>query len=232
MAWVNAREARLLEAVETELARSADQVWTLSDADAEALAAMGADGRTQRFDLLPVELPSTASPAPETDVTILGTWTWNANRAGLKWFLSEVCPHIPDSLSVEVAGAGTETLEAPPANVTFMGRVPEVMPFLRRGRVVAAPSVRGEGVQIKTLDAIASGRPVVATPIATRGIEELPPTVSVAQDPAEFAERLVQAASRPLDATAANAGRAWIESRRSAFERAVTDAIEQLVAET
>src|SRR4029077_15790218 len=112
-----------------------------------------------------------APPNGEVDVAVLGTWTWSANRAGLKWFLGEVCPHLPPWLAVEVAGAGSEALEGSAPGVRMRGRVPEVMPFLQRARVVAVPSVRGEGVQINTLDAIASGRAVVATPIATRGID-------------------------------------------------------------
>jgi glycosyltransferase involved in cell wall biosynthesis len=226
----NAREARLLEGVETELARTADQVWTLSDSDAASLAGMGAAGRTRTFDLLPIAVPPTAPPTGDVDVAILGTWTWNANRAGLKWFLAEVCPHLPPSLAVEVAGAGTESLDGSLPHVTMRGRVPEVMPFLQRARVIAVPSVRGEGVQIKMLDAIASGRPVVATPIATRGIDELPPTVVVAETPQEFAARLAEVAAAPVNAAAAQAARAWIETRRATFEGRVADAVDELVA--
>jgi polysaccharide biosynthesis protein PslH len=228
--WANAREARLLEPVETALAGSADQVWTLSDDDAATLADMGAAGRTRTFDLLPITVPQTAPPNGEVDVAILGTWTWNANRAGLKWFLADVCPHLPPSLAVEVAGAGSESLDGTPPGVRMRGRVPEVMPFLQRARVVAVPSVRGEGVQIKTLDAIASGRPVVATPIAIRGIDELPPTVVVAEEPRDFAARLAEAAAAPVDPAAAQAARAWIEARRTAFERGVAEAVDELVA--
>jgi glycosyltransferase involved in cell wall biosynthesis len=230
LAWANAREARLLEGVETALADSADQVWTLSEADAEALSALGAAGRTRTFDLLPIAVPDTVAPEVEVDVAIIGTWTWSANRAGLKWFLEEVCPHLPPSLVVEVAGAGAETLDASPPGVRICGQVPEVMPFLQRARVVAIPSVRGEGVQIKTLDAIASGRPVVATPIATRGIDELPPTVAVAEEPSEFAARLVEAATAPVDPAAAKVATTWIEARREVFERRVAEAVDELAA--
>ena len=131
---------------------------------------------------------------------------------------------------MEVAGAGGETLDGAPPGVRMRGRVPAVMPFLQRARVVAVPSVRGEGVQIKTLDAIASGRPVVATPIAARGIDELPPTVVVAEEPREFAARLTEAAAAPGDPGAAQAARAWIEARRTGFERRVAEAVDALVA--
>jgi hypothetical protein len=228
--WANAREARLLESVEAGLARSADQVWTLSEADAATLGEMGAAGRTRTFDVLPSTAPPPAPANGEVDVAILGTWTWSANRAGLTWFLAEVCPRLPRSLAVEVAGAGSQTLDGTPSGVTIRGWVPEVMPFLQRARVVAVPSVRGEGVQINTLDAISSGRTVVATPVATRGIDELPPTVVVAEEPQEFAARLAEAAAAPVDPSAADAARAWIEARRTAFERGVAEAVDELAA--
>jgi hypothetical protein len=101
------------------------------------------------------------------------------------------------------------------------------MAFLQGGRVVAVPSTAGAGMQIKTLDAIASGRPVVATSIAMRGIDGAPPTVTVADEPREFADALVSAA-RADSAHAAEAAQAWASERRARFHDQLQSAVSQL----
>jgi hypothetical protein len=48
---------------------------------------------------------------------------------------------------------------------------------MAQAKVVAIPTLSGGGIQIKTLDAIASGSAIVATPVALRGISDPPATV-------------------------------------------------------
>src|SRR5260370_16911839 len=117
------------------------------------------------------------------DVALMGTWTWRINAASLDWFVSQVLPLLPAHTSVAVAGAGADHLRGRYPNVTICGRVDDGSAFLRSARVVAVPSTARAGVQIKTLDAIASGRPVVPSSLPMRGIEHPPPTTHVPQAP-------------------------------------------------
>jgi glycosyltransferase involved in cell wall biosynthesis len=165
-------------------------------------------------------------PAGEAryDVATLGSWTWTANGEGLRWFVEHVVPRLPEGVDVHVGGAGAEPI-AGDAPVTLHGRVPDAMEFLQGARVVAAPSVAGSGVQVKTLDAIAAGRPVVATPVATRGLANLPPAVRVAETPEAFAAAVAEALRSPAgDAD----GHAWAQARTDAFVDQVRAALEAL----
>jgi hypothetical protein len=238
------REARHVRRLEEQLVRRADEVWTLTEADAQALGALGAR-RTRAFAVpATAAAPARPAPEPEADVALLGTWTWESNAAGLRWFRDEVLPALPPALTVRVAGAGAEAVMRADAEraagdgrvtggdgrVTTQGVVPDALAFLRAARVVAIPSVAGAGVQIKTLDAVASGRPVVATPTAVRGLDRLPPTVAVEGSPGAFAAALASASASGATAEAERVAAAWIEERRSRFGDAVKAAAAEAAA--
>jgi polysaccharide biosynthesis protein PslH len=131
-------------------------------------------------------------------------------------------------LDVHVGGADAEPIAAGAPGVTVRGRVPDALEFLQTARAIAVPSVSGGGVQIKTLDAIASGRPVVATSVALRGIDDPPATVRVADDPAGFAAALAAAAAAPPDPAAEREAQAWVGARGQAFTEAVAGALDDL----
>lgn len=205
---VYAREARRVRRLEERLARWARQTWALSDDDAAALRALGAaDARV----LAPPPAVRPVTAAADADVVLLGRWTWAANAVGLRWFQDEVVPLLPAGTTVRIGGAGSP-----------LGEVDDASAFLAGGRVIAIPAQAGAGVQVKTLDAIATGRPVVATSLATRGLRDLPPTVTVADDPRAFAAALT--APRAGDGAAA-----WVQRRRTAFAAAVAEAVADVV---
>jgi hypothetical protein len=221
MGWLNRREARLMKSFESRLAGGVDRVWTLTESDAATLERLGA-GAVRAFPLPPTVAALELESEPERDVGILGTWTWDANAIGLRWFLDEVHPLLPPSVSVAIAGTASERFATEPG-IAGLGRVEDAASFLRSSRVVAVPSVAGGGLQIKTLDAIAGGSAVVATPTAMRGIDDPPPSVRVAEDPAAFAaaiEGLLRSPPRPGDRATA---RAWVRRRRDLFRSSLDD---------
>ena len=222
--WANAREARVIRRAEEALCASAAETWSLTEADATALSGLGAS-RVRAFALPPATEHATPGD-PSFDVALLGSWTWRANAAGLAWFAAEVLPRLR-GLDVHVAGAGSEAL-GKRRGLHGRGRVPDAQAFLQSGRVVAVPSVAGSGVQVKTLDAVASGRPVVATPVATRGIDGLPATVTVAGGPVEFAEALQTAVDGGASEAAAAVAGKWVAARRERFAADVAEAIEEV----
>lgn len=209
---VRRREARRIDATERMLAAGALEVWTLTVADRDAFGAIGARARALAFGVPP-------APRPDVErvpgrVVLLGTWTWGPNRAGLEWFEQVVVPRLPDDLEVVVAGRGSE-----------LGLVPDAAAFLASAGAIALPTVEGAGLPIKTLDAIASGAPVVATPPAMRGIEDPPPGVTVAYEAGEFAAALADAARGPA---APEASRLWARERAARFAAEVASGVDWL----
>jgi len=58
--------------------------------------------------------------------------------------------------------------------VTVTGSVPDVRPYLQRSALMVAPLNIARGTQNKLLEAMASGVPVVTSPVAAGGVDAVP----------------------------------------------------------
>ena len=213
------REARLIEAVERSLIARASAVWCLTAGDAERFGALGAR-RAVAFDV-PGRPAAAAVPGRERrGVALIGNWTWEPNEVGLRWFAEQVVPLMRPDVPVEVAGAGAEWLDGHP-RIRRLGRVDDAGAFLAGARVVAIPAQAGGGIQVKTLDALAEGAWVVATPLALRGIAEPPVSVRIASDVAAFAQAVDALVRDPATLQPSSSAREWARAREAAFNAAV-----------
>lgn len=189
------REARLLRRIEFSLVARAAFTLTLADEDR---ADLGVDS-AQRSTVLPLVIGSVPPKNPETrtikyDCGLIGTWTWQPNRVGLEWFVRQVLPLLPHDFSAAVAGHVPAGFDALPLNVKMLGRVPDATEFVRSCAVIPLVSQSGTGVQLKTIETFEFGLPSVATTRSLRGIGLLPSNCRRADDPAEFARHLSEAA--------------------------------------
>lgn len=199
--WVLRREARALQQLEDLALRRAGVMVALTDGDAQALRTRARQlGRELPVEVLPgytLRLPATAGdaapsgalstaqlrerlaalPAGQRRIGMIGTWTWEPNRAGLAWMLEQVLPGLPAGCQLVLAGGGLEHLSLP-QRVTALGRVAEVDAFYEAVDLVAIPSVQGSGVHEKAIEAIGRGLPVVASRHALRGLLDRQPAHS------------------------------------------------------
>ncbi|MBE9211146.1 glycosyltransferase family 4 protein [Plectonema cf. radiosum LEGE 06105] len=189
--YIYKREARLIKRMEDNLAASSKQVWTLTSDDSNYFYTQN---KSSKVFHLPSSwtIPSKNSATKNCDIGIIGSWTWKANKSGLEWFFQAVYPHLPTNISIHVAGSGAKWLIERYPNVKYCGFVTDAQAFMGLAKVIAIPSVSGGGIQIKTLDAIASGSPIVATNVAMRGISTYPSAIKIADDPKSFARSLMQ----------------------------------------
>ncbi len=130
------------------------------------------------------------------DLALIGTWTWHPNRIGLEWFLREVKPHLPDDISIAIAGNAPADLIATWSGVgygiNFVGKVPDATEFVESGALVPLISRAGTGVQLKTIETFELGMPSVATSHSVRGIGNIPDNCTIADTPQTFAAAIVE----------------------------------------
>jgi glycosyltransferase involved in cell wall biosynthesis len=221
------RDSRLLQRLETHLARAADQIWTLSEPERQAFEAMGGHGKTSLLSLASQMPPATTHRAEKTfDIGLLGTWSWDVNGRGLQWFVQKVLPLLPAQVSVRIAGRGSDHLPEATPNCLGLGFIPDAANFMASANVLAVPTVTGAGIQLKTIEAISSGTPTVSTSLGLRGLTDLPDFVAVADTQEAFAAALMQQlATGRQDNTA---GRNWAQRRQDTFERDVSTALANL----
>jgi glycosyltransferase involved in cell wall biosynthesis len=153
---------------EVSALRKADVVVVTSQEDAGAARDAGAgdvrvvpNGAADGYLAMPLE----SSPRR---LLFVGWAGHSPNRDALDWWLREIVPHLEDDAVLDVVGGGWQDFE-PRARLRTHGYVEDLQPLLS-GSVVVAPLRVGGGTKIKMLEAMAAGRPIVATSIAAEGL--------------------------------------------------------------
>jgi sugar transferase (PEP-CTERM/EpsH1 system associated) len=199
MAWMLAREGRMLQAHEKSVAARADASLFVSEAEAELFRTRTGAERvfavengidTEFFD------PSAHFKRVDTTgrlIVFTGQMDYRPNIEAVTWFAEAIFPHIrlvhPDARFVIVGRKPTDAVRAlakQPA-ITVTGEVADVRGWLRAASVVVAPLKLARGVQNKVLEAMAMARPVVASAAAAEGLDH-GGTIRVGDSVGEIAE--------------------------------------------
>jgi len=119
--------------------------------------------------------------------------------------------------TLDIAGKGAESLGAMAKGegVRVVGYVPRLETAMMSATVFIAPHRFAAGVQTKVIQALASGTPVVTTPVVRSGLEPIPEgVIRVAEDAESLAAHAVELIRDPSSATALGArGREWARAR-------------------
>ena len=143
------------------------------------------------------------------DILLVSSWN-AANLESMVWFLREVMPRAGD-VSVRIAGNVDAGVRAKDRVLyeryrgCFLGRVENLGALYAAARLVLLPTVAGTGLSIKTVEAMASGVPLLASPLAFRGVDFDPEAlgnVTLASSAETFASalRATSSVSRPTAA--------------------------------
>jgi len=143
----------------------ADLILAIQEAEADTLRRMVPE-RT----VLLVPPGRDVRPAPleraESDRLLLVASHNDVNVEGLRWLVEHVWPGLRagrPSVRLAVCGTIEEKVRDLPPDIRLCGFVPELEEEYARARVVVNPVPGTTGVQLKTIEALCHGRPVVAT---------------------------------------------------------------------
>ncbi len=161
------------------------------------------------------------------DLLFVGQYS-KPNFAAMKWFLRDVWPLIADKkykLTIVGAVEGVVRATAPELyekfRSSFLGPIADLAPYYRSARCVIAPMVYGSGISIKTIEALALGKPFVGSSKAFRGmpIDRIEQAgLHAYDDPKSFAAAILRAlSSEQLEGTRSRAAYDEIFSVQSAF---------------
>lgn len=186
MGWINRREGRVLLDYERAVALRADVSTFVSAAEADLFKrAAGITGRDIRALENGVDLDhfdsSLTFPEPRSLthplIVFTGQMDYRPNIDAVTTFARGAFPRIrAEFANAEFAIVGrnpapqVEALAALPG-ICVTGGVPDIRPWLAAADVVVAPLRLARGIQNKVLEAMAMGRPVVASVEAAEGID-------------------------------------------------------------
>ena len=146
--------------------------------------------------------------APEATVAFVATMGWAPNVDAAVWLGREIWPlvqaAVPESQLLLVGREPAPAVRALAGeNVHVTGTVSDVTPYLARSRVVVAPLRAGGGTRLKIMEALDTGRPVVATSVGCEGMDDLVGRGVVVADTAEgLADAIVSLLVDPARASA------------------------------
>lgn len=131
----------------------------------------------------------------EFDLLVVGD-SHPANRESAVWFVKDVFEPFLAPLNINLALVGRlsdavhDAVGAVP-HLFYLGFVDDLESVRALSRLAVLPDRRGTGISIKSLEAMASGMPFVATSVALRGVRDrLPSNLPAYDEPAEMAEAI------------------------------------------
>ncbi|MFP4647897.1 MAG: TIGR03087 family PEP-CTERM/XrtA system glycosyltransferase [Halorhodospira sp.] len=180
------REARRLLAYERRLAASSDVSLFVSAEEVAAFRRLAPESAgnvltmsngvdTDYFD--PAAVGASPYAASERPVVLTGAMDYWPNVDAACWFAEEVLPQLrgmEPAVHFYVVGSRPAPAVAALASrpgVTVTGFVADIRPWIRHAAVAVAPLRVARGIQNKVLEAMALGRPVVASPEALEGLQ-------------------------------------------------------------
>ena len=224
MRWIYAREARLLMAYEAATAARADASLFVSEAEAGLFRRNTGARRVHAIENgIDTALFDPSAHFERVDsgpalIVFTGQMDYRPNVDAVTWFAEKILPRVravhPEA---RLAIVGRNPIDAVKAlagsSVTVTGEVPDVRGWLAAAAVAVAPLKLARGIQNKVLEAMAMGRPVIASTAAAEGIDH-DGTIAVAGTAAEMVEAVTSLLSdREQAATLGYAARARVIAR-------------------
>jgi glycosyltransferase involved in cell wall biosynthesis len=175
--------------------------------------------------------PAHYAPVPlEAPVAgFIGTAAWPPTLAAAQRLVRDVWPLVrraAPAARLRVAGRGMEGLAGHAEGVEVVGSVASARDFFAGLSVFLFPLIRGSGMKVKTLEALASGVPVVTTVPGAEGVEENEGVVVVDDDASLAAAAAAVLANEGERRERGRAARATFE--RSYAPRAATAPLVEL----
>lgn len=195
-----------LKTYEFEMYRKADKVLTLTP-----------EGKRELLEICP-ELDISIVPhgvdvdyfsfhpldESEKSLVFVGNYLHYPNVDAVLYFHRAIWPLIksrfPD-MKFYIVGQSppveVESLSLDPS-IIVTGKVADVRPFLKKGRIFICPVTLGGGFRGKILEAMAAGRPVVSTSLGSEGIPAVHgENILIADEPQEFAKAVAALIDNP-----------------------------------
>lgn len=175
---IGALDERAWRGFERQVVEAVQTVVVFTDRDRLALEGLGTRTPIVKIPFgtpLPAE-PSNPVGGSPPGLLFFGNFAHAPNVDAALWLGSEVFPplratHPGVELTIVGGAPPDEVLALAGEGVTVTGEVPDVGPHVDAASVVVAPLRLGGGMRVKVLEALAAGKAVVATPLATQGLD-------------------------------------------------------------
>ncbi|MGZ8969764.1 MAG: glycosyltransferase [Telluria sp.] len=96
-----------------------------------------------------------------------------ANFSAIDWFLRNVWPALSNlPVTLNIFGTVCKRIGSPPAGVTLHGLIPDLSDAYAGCDAMINPMIHGGGLKIKSIESLAHGKPLIASPEGAVGIRD------------------------------------------------------------
>ena len=235
--WLYREEMRRIERFEALIAPRFDECWVISEAERAVLHRIAPAATITVVPNGLATLPEGGAPlilsangsnrngaysngsgdnGDRARLLFLGFHEVFHNRDAVRFLVQDIFPRVRSAVpeaTLDLAGKGSEALGswARGPGVNVVGYVPRLEDAFDRATVFVAPHRFAAGVQNKVVHALATGTPVVTTPIVREGLMPIPDGVlRVGETADDIAGHVIELIRDHASASAlAERGRAW-----------------------
>lgn len=138
--------------------------------------------KTHATDIIPIFIKDAFNGASLPSIPVMSSENYNLlfvgtffppNIYGVKWFVKNVMPELPEDVHLYVVGSDMDKLafefSYDQSRVHIMGRVPSLEDYYNSADLVVEPIFHGDGMKSKTAEALMYGKIVVGTKEALMG---------------------------------------------------------------
>jgi len=198
--WYLSNLSSRIKRIESLSRKKFDAIVAISEPDAQWFNKL--DGEAPVFTSptgIEAVRPRDDAMAMKNRVGFIGSLDWAPNIDGLIWFVDKVWPMVINEMPeawLHIAGrnANRETQRRLSGkNIEFHGEVDNAITFTRSMTLMIAPLFSGSGMRIKIIESMEAGVPVVASPIAVKGLPmEDRKEIIIASEREEFSRAIIE----------------------------------------
>lgn len=165
-------DAKKFTAFELEHIKGLQHIVTITDQDRNILQDYCPTARIATIMPSFNYAPHHKQPQPKKGLLrlgFLGNLEWWPNRRSLQWFLDKVFPHLNKMIELHLYGQGSDAFNNGD-RIHGHGFIPDLAEIWTGVDLMIQPITCGAGINIKVAEALYNRMPMVATPLALRGI--------------------------------------------------------------
>lgn len=115
------------------------------------------------------------------------------NQEALKLIIHRIIPYVKDKniIFLIVGRVGKDFQKFSSKNIRIVGQVNDIVPYFKMSDVAVNPIISGSGSNLKVLEYLAAGLPIISTPFGMRGFEDLKDCATIS-DIKDFPEHIMK----------------------------------------
>ncbi len=203
--WIYAYESKKLKNFEKLISLKAEKVFLVSETEKKRLSEIEINSKPFVIhNGIDLEKFSPQEQCQKNSLLFTGVLDYLPNVDAVIWFCKNIWPQIkqkvPDAQFKIVGANPTKAVKRLKSieGVVVCPNVPSVQPFMNEAEICVLPIRFSIGLQNKLLEALAMGKPVVATSGVTQGVHpDIQAAVVVANKEEEFVASVVELLKNP-----------------------------------